>query len=317
MLPIAEAGYHVVAFDQRGYGRTTGWDSSSYNKVDMAEYAMTKYVSDVKILIEALGYEQAECIIGHDFGAVTATLSALIHPNLFKSVIFMSHPFKAIVPQSDQTKDPSDIQTDLAKLPTPRKPYKWYNSTEPAATDWANPSQGLENFLRGYLHVKSADWKQNKPHPLKGWTAEEVAKMPNYYVLPLDKTMPEAIHDMMATEDMSATKRWISDDDLDVYVNEWSRTGFQGALNHYRTMTDSALMEDLQPFAGKTIEPPSTFISGAQDWGNYQQPGAIEALPKSCEDFRGVRFVEGAGHWPQQEQPEKVVEEISRFLGSL
>jgi len=325
MVPIAEAGYHVVAFDQRGYGRTTGWDNSSYINTNMAQFALTTIVRDVVTLVYALGYREVECIVGHDFGAVTASMSALMRPDLFKSVVMMSHPFKApaVLPFDiahtgiESTPPLVDVHAELARLPQPRKHYKWYNSTSHAANHWSNPSQGLHAFLRGYLHVKSADWKENAPHPLEAWTAEELAKMPYYYILPLHKSMPETIADMMVKEDASATKRWMSDQDLDIYVQEWSRTGFQGALNFYRTTTDPARMRDLELFAGKRIECPSIFISGAQDWGNYQQPGAIEAFPQSCSDFRGSKFLEGAGHWPQQEQPDKVVEEILAFLRSL
>ena len=316
MLPLAEAGYHVVAFDQRGYGRTTGWDNSSFIDTDMSQFALTSYVRDAETVVAVLGYRQVECIIGHDFGALTASSSALMHPNLFKGLIMLSHPFKAVKAPSNENNQ-YDIQAELAKLPQPRKPYKWYNSTKDAAGDWENPPQGLEDFLRGYLHVKSANWKDNQPHKLEGWNAEEVAKMPYYYVLPLEKTMPETIKDMMATEDISATEDWISKEDLNVYVQEWSRTGFQGALNQYRTVTDPAKMKDLQPYVGKTIECPSIFISGAQDWGNYQEPGVIESLPKSCSDFRGVKFIQGAGHWPQQEQPKLVVDQILQFLRNL
>jgi pimeloyl-ACP methyl ester carboxylesterase len=165
--------------------------------------------------------------------------------------------------------------------------------------------------------VKSANWSHNKPALLKSWTADELAKMPYYYIMPLDKSMPEAIAGMMETEDAAATTSWMSDADLGVYVHEWGRTGFQGGLNFYRTMTDPAKKKDLDLFAGKKIECPSTFISGAQDWGNYQEPGAIESYPKSCSDFRGATFIDGAGHWPQQEQPEKVVDEILKFLRGL
>lgn len=91
----------------------------------------------------------------------------------------------------------------------------------------------------------------------------------------------------------------------------------QGGLNFYQTTTDPSKMKDVELFAGKKIEGPSTFISGKQDWGNYQQPGAFEDFPKSCSDFRGVKFIDGAGHWPQQEQPESVVKEILHFLTSL
>jgi pimeloyl-ACP methyl ester carboxylesterase len=325
MVPLAEAGYYVVAFDQRGYGRTTGWDTSSYINTNMAQFALTSVVRDVVTLVNALGYREVKCIVGHDFGAVTASMSALTRPDLFRSVVMMSHPFKApavlpfdIAHGNDQSSSPPlDIQTELAKLPEPRKHYKWYNSTADAADHWNKPSQGLHDFLRGYLHVKSADWKGNKPYALKGWTAEEMSKVPYYYVLPRNMSMPETIAHMMVDEDPSITKRWMSDDDLGVYVQEWSRTGFQGGLNFYRTTTDPSRMRDLELFAGKKIECPSTFISGAQDWGNYQQPGAIEAYPESCSDFRGIKFIKGAGHWPQQEQPERVVEEILGFLSAL
>jgi len=325
MPALADAGYYVVAFDQRGYGRTTGWDTSPYAQVDMSQFSMTSIVRDAVTLVHALGHRQVKCIVGHDFGAVTASMCALTRPDFFKSVIMMSHPFKApaALPfdlahgEGDHPEPALDIETELAKLQPPRKHYKWYNSTKDAGLEWSTPAQGLHDFLRGYLHVKSADWKQNQPHPLKKWSAEELAKMPYYYIMPLNKSMPDTIADMMANEDASTTKRWMSDEDLAVYVQEWSRTGFQGGLNYYRTSTDPAKMEDVQMFAGKKIECPSSFISGLQDWGNYQQPGAIEAYKKSCSDFRGVKFIDGAGHWPQQEQPGSVAKEIIHFLQSV
>jgi pimeloyl-ACP methyl ester carboxylesterase len=291
----------------------------------MSQFSLTNIVRDAVTLVHALGYREVHCVVGHDFGAVTSSMCALIRPDFFKSVVMMSHPFKApaVLPfnlahgEGSPPALPVDMPAELANLPEPRKHYKWYNSTERSAGEWSSPAQGLQDFLRGYLHVKSADWKTNKPHPLKEWSAEEVAKMPYYYILPLDKTMPETIADLMTTEDASATKRWMSDEDLRVYVQEWSRTGFQGGLNFYRTTTDPSKMRDVEMFAGKKIECPSTFLSGAQDWGNYQQPGAIESYPESCSDFRGIKFIDGAGHWPQQEQPEKVVEELLAFLRGL
>ncbi|CBX95971.1 hypothetical protein LEMA_P031230.1 [Plenodomus lingam JN3] len=95
MVPIAKAGYYVVAFDQRGYGRTTGWDNSSFVNTNLAQFALTNVVRDVVTLVNALGYAQVKCIVGHDFGAVTASMSALIRPDLFRGVVMMSHPFKA------------------------------------------------------------------------------------------------------------------------------------------------------------------------------------------------------------------------------
>jgi pimeloyl-ACP methyl ester carboxylesterase len=331
MPALAEAGYYVVAFDQRGYGRTTGWDDSTYANTNLAQFTPTILVRDTVILVHALGYREVKCIVGHDFGSVTASMCALMRPDFFKSVVMMSHPFteppglpfntahgENADTQARERQDRVDIQRELAKLPEPRKHYKWYNSTAVAAFQWSVPLQGLEAFLRGYIHVKSADWEQNNPQPLDGWKASELAKMPYYYIMPLHKSMPEVIESMMETEDASKTKRWLPDADLAVYVQEWIRTGFQGGLNWYRSTTDPArIVADLALFAGRKIECPATFISGAKDWGNYQEPGAIENFPKSCTQFKGVTLIDGAGHWPQQEQPEKVTEAILAFLKSL
>ncbi|TKA49843.1 hypothetical protein B0A49_12150, partial [Cryomyces minteri] len=100
-----------------------------------------------------------------------------------------------------------------------------------------SPPQGLRTFLRGYFHLKSADWAGNDPHPLQAWTASELAKMPEYYIMPLDANMPSAVAaNMVSTsEDASETTAWLPDaDGLDVYVQEWTRTGFQGGLNWYQ-----------------------------------------------------------------------------------
>jgi pimeloyl-ACP methyl ester carboxylesterase len=85
MLPLALANYHVVAYDQRGYGRTTGWDTRPFAEVDLQTFQMTRLVVDAMRLVSALGYQQAECVIGHDFGAVGASLCALIRGDVFKS----------------------------------------------------------------------------------------------------------------------------------------------------------------------------------------------------------------------------------------
>jgi pimeloyl-ACP methyl ester carboxylesterase len=239
----------------------------------------------------------------------------------------MSHPWKAIpaLPFGTAHQSGSDAQNasgaffkgadltnDLAKLDPPRKHYKWYHSSAQAADDMLAAPQGLKAFLRGYIHTKSADYSRNQPGPLKAWTAEELAKMPGYYIMPLHKTMPETIAELMEIEDAEATTRWLPDEMLDVYVQEWSRTGFQGGLNWYRVPTADTLL-----FSGMKIEVPMAFISGRQDWGNFQQPGALERMGDVCPKFKGVKLVEGAGHWPQQEQPSKVAEEILAFVGTV
>ena len=84
ILPLAACGYHAVAYDQRGYGRTTGWDTRPYHEVDLKTFSFSRVVTDAVRLVFALGYREAQCVIGHDFGAVGASLCALMRPDIFK-----------------------------------------------------------------------------------------------------------------------------------------------------------------------------------------------------------------------------------------
>ncbi|KAI3327219.1 alpha/beta-hydrolase [Xylariaceae sp. AK1471] len=327
VLPrIASAGYYCVAMDQRGYGRTTGWSHRPFHKVELNDYFITNLVRDLVCLVYGLGYTEVFSIVGHDAGGVSSAMAGLIRPDIFRSTIQLSHPHHA--PRTPRLGDQPaktvlDIQEDLAKLITPRKHYKWYNSTPEAAHDWDNPPQGLEKFLRGYFHLKSADWAKNDPRPLGEWNAEALEVMPEYYIMRRDVSMPDTVAHNMDGEDFAKTERWLSRDELQVYCDEWKRTGFQGALNWYRAQTATTPQEarDMLLYAGRRIEVPCTFISGKQDWGNFQQPGAIESYndPQTVKlgCFRGTTLVDGAGHWVQQEQPEAVVQAILGFFKTL
>jgi pimeloyl-ACP methyl ester carboxylesterase len=245
----------------------------------------------------------------------------------------MSHPFKGspTLPFNtvfNSTKlhnmnppEKEDIHKALAELPEPRKAYKWYYASSPAAFEMDNPREELHSFLRGYFHLKSGDGKGNKPHPLKAWEATEIAKMPYYYVMPLKASMREAVQLSMADEDPTEVSklsaRWLNDQDLAVYVEEFGRNGFQGGLNWYRVATDPDKMKDVELFAGRKIDVPSLFLAGKQDWGTYQEPGAVENMGKVCAQFKGAHLVEGAGHWVQQERPEWVIEKVIKFLNEV
>ncbi len=87
MPAIAAEGYHVVAYDQRGYGRTAGWDIGEFASVDLNTFTFTRLVRDAIILVNALGYKEVNCVIGHDFGSVVASMCALMRPDVFKSYV--------------------------------------------------------------------------------------------------------------------------------------------------------------------------------------------------------------------------------------
>ena len=300
MPALAAAGFHVVAPDQRGYGRTTGWDAAYDGDVD--SFRLLNLVRDTQGLVSALGHESVAAVVGHDFGASVAAYCALVHPEMFRSVVLMSAPFGG--PPTP------DISAELAALPRPRKHYQWYYSTRRANDDMWHCAQGVHAFLRAYFHYKSADWKGNRPFRLAAWSADELAKMPTYYIMDLDKTMAETV----APEMPPGPSPWLTENELAVYSAAYERTGFQGGLQWYRCRTEGR-NKDLGAF-GRTIDVPSAFIAGASDWGIYQVPGAIEAMQeRACTCMRGCHLIEGAGHWVQQERPEEVVRLLLEFLG--
>jgi pimeloyl-ACP methyl ester carboxylesterase len=322
MLPLAAAGYHVVAPDQRGYGRTTGWDSD-YDG-DLRSFRKLNLVRDALALVSALGYEWVEAVIGHDFGSTVAGWAALVRPDVFRSVVMMSAsfsgtprlPFDTANKPAEPAPEGPNIHDDLAALERPRKHYQMYYSTRPANENMWHAPQGLEAFLRGYYHYKSADWAGNKPFRLASWTAPEVAKMPTYYIMDLDKGMAETVAEYMPSPSEVVACGWLTGDELAVYASEYGRNGFQGGLQWYRCRTQGIGHAELQVFHGRSIDVPSLFIAGSSDWGTYQTPQAIERMQATaCSDMRGCHLLNGAGHWVQQENPAGVLSILLPFLG--
>jgi pimeloyl-ACP methyl ester carboxylesterase len=321
MPALAGAGYHVIAPDQRGYGRTTGWDAS-YDG-DLNSFRLLNLVRDALGLVSAFGYRTIDAVVGHDFGSSVAAWCALVRPDVFRSVALMSAPFAGPPPLPFDTADApprakrdDPVHRDLAALPRPRKHYQWYYSTREANADMHRASQGVHDFLRAYYHHKSADWKDNKPYPLQGWTASELAKLPTYYVMDLAKNMAETVAQEMPSAEAIAGNTWLPDAELSFYSAEYARTSFQGGLQWYRCGTSPAFTAELETWSGRSIDVPSCFISGKQDWGTYQRPGVYEAMQQlACSRMVGCHLVEGAGHWVQQEQPDQVTRLLLEFLG--
>ncbi|GAA4415302.1 alpha/beta hydrolase [Quisquiliibacterium transsilvanicum] len=326
MLPLAAAGYRVIAPDQRGYGRTTGWDGR-YDG-DLASFRTLNLVRDALALVSALGLREVAAVIGHDFGSPVAAWCALVRPDVFRSVALMSAPFAGPPPLPFDTagREDADIRPPatlaaldpaLAALPRPRKHYQAYYSTREAERDMLDCPQGLHAFLRAYYHVKSADWPHNRPHPLASTGAEAYALLPDYYVMDRALDMAQTVAPHMPTPEAIAACRWLPDDELGVYADEYGRTGFQGGLQWYRCSLDPAQATELQLFSGRSIDVPSVFIAGASDWGIHQRPGGLERMQRSaCSRMLGCHLIDAAGHWVQQEQPEAVVRHLLDFLAA-
>ena len=324
MLPIASAGFHVIAPDRRGHGRTSGWDVVYDDDLD--PFDTLNQVRDMLGLVSAFGYHSVAAVMGHDHGSPIAAWCSVVRPDVFRSVVMMSAPFAGppTLPYSTADFTQADVGTDqpvdsiyeeLAALKPPRKYYQKYYATREANNNMWHAPQGVHDFLRAYYHMKSADWKQNAPFPLKARTASEWAKLPRYYVMDLDKGMAETVAPEMPSAAAIAACRWLPDDELRVYSAEYGRTGFQGGLEGYRLRWIGKYNARLQMFSGRTIDVPSLFIGGKSDWGVYQNPGDLEKMQKTaCTRMLGTHLVDWAGHWVQQEQPEEVSKLLLEFL---
>jgi pimeloyl-ACP methyl ester carboxylesterase len=313
-----------VAPDQRGFGRTTGWDGS-YD-AQLAPFGLLNMTTDALGLVSALGYQRTAMLVGHDFGSPVAAYCALSRPDVFPSVVLMSAPFPGtptfpfnIAEGASSSVQPSTgnqkLAAGLAALDPPRMHYQQYLSTRQANDDLWHPPQGLHAFLRAFFYVKSADWPGNKPHPLTAPTPLELAKLPTYYVMDMGKTMSQTVAPFHASATEATACKWLTEAELGVYTKEYGRTGFQGALQAYRVFADPALNAGLRLFSGKTIDVPSLFIGGKSDWANYVSPGGLELMKsKATTRMSGIELIDGSGHWIQQEQPARLGTLLLAFM---
>jgi pimeloyl-ACP methyl ester carboxylesterase len=322
MVPLAVEGYHVIAPDQRGYGRTTGWDDA-YD-VDLGAFSLLAMVRDALALVHAFGYRHVAAVVGHDAGSQIAAWCALTRPDVFRAVIINGSfrcgppalPFDTANRSSAAAASEDGVHkiwAKLAALQPSRKHYWQYYGSREANDNLHHPPQGLHDFLLGYFYLKSANWKGNEPTAFKDVT--EMAQIPGYYVMDESKGMAETVAGLVPSGlDIRATP-WITEAELEVYISEYGRTGFQGALNGYRTYFDPQLITQLQLFTGRTIDVPSTFIAGKNDWAVYLTPGAVDAMrSRVCTQMQGFTLLDGAGHWLQDEQPEAVCNALVSFL---
>ena len=324
MPALAAAGYHVIAPDQRGYGRTLGWDDAF--DADPDPFRILNMTRDAIGLVYALGHRSVAMLVGHDAGAPVAAWAALIRPDIFRSVTIMSSPFEGVLslpfdtangaPQPRPNPTDDELDSELAKLNPPRKYYQNYQRKPGASDNMLHAPQGLHAFFRAYYFYKSADYKGNNPHPLKARTAAEMAEIPTYYVMEKDKGMAETVAPFMPPPSYIAECKWLTEAEVAVYAAEYGRTGFDGALQGYRVRRGSnpKSIAEMHTFSGRTIDVPCQYIAGKSDWGTYQTPGAIEKMrTTACTKMVGFHLVDGAGHWVQQEQPKQVGDLLVQF----
>lgn len=271
---LAAAGYHVLAPDQRGYGRSTRPEKIS-------DYNIAELSADLIGLLDEVGAERA-VLIGHDWGAPVVWGSAQLHPDRVAAAVGLSVPPlpRAQVPPTQAFRA---IFGDYFF-------YMLYFQ-EPGVADAelsADPAKTIRRMMGG---LRRADDKAAALRMMQPGSAGFVERLPE----------PDGLPD------------WISAEELDHYITEFTRTGFTGGLNWYRNLDRNWEIMANPPAA--TIAVPALFIAGTDDpvLGFTRRDRAPEVV---TGPYREV-MIDGAGHWLQQERPDQVNELVLDFLSSL
>jgi pimeloyl-ACP methyl ester carboxylesterase len=272
---LAEAGFHAVAPDQRGYGQ-----SDRPEPIDA--YHMLNLVGDIVGLVDALGEEKA-VIAGHDFGAMVTIHCALLRPDMFRAVILMSVPYS---PRRWGNTSPIE---GMKMMAGDNEFYIVYFQ-EPGKVEKELEANVRETVVKT-MYSASGDAVPEKRWRFlfnKGEKFTETAYMP---------------------EELPA---WLTEDDIDFFTREFERTGYREAVNWYRNFDRNW---ELTPFlSGAKIHQPSLFIAGQEDSVVAMMGPAIDKLEKTMPNLRQKVLIPGAGHWVQQERPEEVSDLIIQFL---
>jgi len=278
LTALAAAGYRTVAIDVRGYGRSSA-------PVEVEAYGMLQHVSDNLGVLEALGEDKAT-IVGHDWGSIIAAHCALLRPDVFTGLAMLSSPYAP----------PGTIRpTDAMRAAGGDEEFYIMYFQAPGRAE-AEAEMDVRHWMLGILMAVSGDAVAT---PDGG----AVTTVPAGQMLRDRFVIPDRL------------PGWLTETDLDFYVEEFERTGFRGGLNRYRNMDLD--WEDLQPWRGQPITVPSLFIGGQRDPSTRGGQRAIAKFGESLPGLRGNHLLAGCGHWVQQERPEEVNRLLIDWLNAL
>ena len=267
---LAAAGYRVLAPDQRGYG-------GSSCPPEVAAYDIAALTGDLVALLDSVGAERA-AFVGHDWGAVVAWSTPLLHPDRVAAVAGLSVP---PVPR------PLTPPTEAFRRIFGDNFFYILYFQEPGVADAemaADPARAMRRMLGGMRTPtdEAAALRMLVPGP-EGF----IDRLPE----------PERLPD------------WLDPEELQHYVGEFTRTGFTGALNWYRNFDRNW---DIMGSAAETLSVPALFVGGTDDPVlNFTR--IDRAREVAVGPYREVMLT-GAGHWIQQERPEEITAELLAFL---
>lgn len=302
---LAEAGFHAVAVDHRGYGR-------SDRPTDPALYDMNHAMADMLGLLDALGERQA-VFVGHDFGAPLVWNLAVRHPDRVRAVIALSCPYDFdLAGRGGGGNQPATAGGDAAA----------FASAQARPSELFAAAAKQHFFHMHYFQEIGPAERELGPNARQFltklfWALCADGKLLDWRNYPSEGT---GYLDVLAEPAVPPPWPWLSAQDLDYYVAEYERggpdTAFIGGLNSYR-MADRN-WELGAAWADANVEKPALFISGAQDPVlQMVPPDAIDIMRRRVPDLREVVIIDRAGHFVQQEQPAAVNAALLKFLRGL
>jgi pimeloyl-ACP methyl ester carboxylesterase len=282
MKALAEAGFHAVAADMRGYGNTD-------RPAEIERYTLFHLVGDMVGILDSLR-EQSAVIVGHDWGAPVAWHAALMRPDRFRAVVGLSVPYRPRGSVAPTTVMPQNTDALF---------YQLYFQAPGVAE--AELEAGTRISLRKILFSGSGD----VPRRALSGSASGVGMVPR------DGGF------LTRMPDPQVLPGWLTEADIDFYVQQFQQSGFRGGLNWYRNIDRN--WELMAPYAGASVSVPALYMAGDLDLvvSFPRMKEVIADLARYVPQLRDTIMLPGCGHWTQQERPHEVNKAIIDFLRAL
>lgn len=282
LAALAHAGFHAVAPDMRGYGKTDRPEA-------IDRYTLLHLVGDIVGLVDALGEDKA-VVVGHDWGAPVAWHAALMRPDRFRGVVGLSVPYR---PRGSVRPTTAMPQTKDAVF------YQLYFQ-EPGVAE-AELERDTHATVRQLLAGVSGDAPGGEGGKARGFSGM-VARGGGF---------------LGAAGAAGALPPWLTEADIDFYAGEFKESGLRGPLNWYRNIDRN--WELLAAYKHAKVVVPALYVAGDRDLV-VRFPGMdklIPALKDVVPNLRKTIMLPGCGHWTQQERVGEVNAAILEFLGTL
>src|SRR5262245_14030228 len=228
LFALAEAGFHAVAPDMRGYGQT-----DKPEPID--QYSLFHLVGDMVGLLDALEAPHT-VIVGHDWGAPVAWHSALFRPDRFRAVIGLSVPYR-----------PRGLARPTTVMPQREDAIFYQLYFQKPGVAEADFERDTRDTMRRVLFWGSGN--SERPQPQMG--GGDVGMVPRTGGILSGRTAPDSL------------PSWISEEDIEFYASEFMRAGFRGGLNWYRNIDRN--WELMSPWTGAKVGVPALYVSGERD----------------------------------------------------